>query len=93
MSEYKMCGELMEAHRVAVELQEWIDSIDGLSTIPLVSVRWNRLATELSIGKFVVWYSQNDSSDELTLDICRNRFIDEIFELQPFLSKKDAEPS
>lgn len=89
MSDDKMVGiaggfissQDLRAARICRELQNWISSIEGVSSEPMVALTITDGMTSIEIGQTCVWCSESDSDDDLTFELCQKVFQDEILEL------------
>jgi hypothetical protein len=68
----------MRAFIVMNELNKWIDKTVIAEEAPFVAIVVSRPVVSLTIGDVCVWCSESDSVDDLTLDICKDTYREEI---------------
>jgi len=83
-------SEVTRALEIARELQHWVSDIDGLSSIPVVSVEIQEGAVSVSIGNIVVWDSESDDEVDLSAAWCQECYQQEVSQLA--LSARLIEP-
>lgn len=81
------------AVKIVDDLQEWLESFEGLSEIPCASLTYTRDTFCISVGETVVWDDQSFYCDEredgeLSLEGCKSAWLSHLETYRPYL--KDA---
>ena len=74
---------LHELAAMVVQLQEWIEDRDDLSSVPIAELRWTPSASQIWIGDRIVW--SYEWGRALTFAHCRDTFLEEVQTRRPFL--------
>lgn len=76
----------MRSLEIVDELQEWIESFEGLSTIPIVSVTFTQDTESISIGEINVYCSEMGFDCESLIEHCKTEFLKECGNMARFVT-------
>jgi hypothetical protein len=81
-------NQVLEAIEVVDQLQKWIEDRDGLSEVPVASFTYTNCVWSISVGDVQVWDDQDhqDSETGLTLEWCKQQWLEYVESLRPFMT-------
>jgi len=85
MEEYK--DLIVRSIDVVKALQYWIEAHEGRGTFPTVVGKFSEWDLTIEIGGIEVFNLSGDYPGNLTFEMCRDRYIGELQDLQPFLQR------
>lgn len=76
---------LFELSNIVIQLQDWIEDRDRLSSIPTAHLIWSCSQYQIRIGKCVVF--DNTGDVEPSFEECKREYLEGISELLPFVKE------
>lgn len=75
---------LIKAAFIVQQLRDWIDNTEGLPVFPIPALDYSPQGIQITIGTFAVYDSEEDEPEEMTVEFCKQQFIESVQELALF---------